>query len=90
MRPPRTDQPAPTSEPALAQDQVRCATCTAAYRPRLTGGRCPICDTAAGTPAAGQSRFVINPEDRVLAIVIGATLLNIILLGLLVALVSYR
>ena len=84
MRPPRTNEPARTA------DQLRCAKCTATYRPRLTGGRCPICDTAAGIPAAGQSRFVINPEDRVLAIVIGATLLNIILLGLLVALVSYR
>lgn len=90
MRPPRTDESAPTNEPALAKDQVRCAKCAAAYRPRLTGGHCPICDTAAGIPAAGQSFLVINPEDRVLAIVIGATLLNIILLGLLVALVSYR
>lgn len=68
--------------------RVACATCRAPYLPRLTDGTCPVCDTPAPAGTAGLRRaFLPDPDDRLLAIVAVATLANVLLLGLLAALV---
>jgi hypothetical protein len=67
----------------LVEGQVRCETCNAPYRPRLTAGTCPVCDTAAPAGTFRRSRFTLSPDDRLMAIVVVATLLNLLLLGLL-------
>ena len=74
----------------LEPGQVRCETCAAPYRPRLTAGTCPVCDTPAPeaeAPARGLSARFRDPDDRMIAIVLLATVLNLALLGLLTALV---
>lgn len=70
----------------LVQGQVRCETCTAPYRPRLTAGTCPVCDTPAPEGSMPRPRFAISPDDRMMLIVAVATVLNVVLLGLLAAL----
>lgn len=70
----------------LVEGQVRCATCNAPYRPRLTAGSCPVCDTAAPEDTVRRSRFAISADDRLMGIVAVATVLNVLLLGLLAAL----
>jgi hypothetical protein len=75
--------PNPTAPAAQSQDAVRCATCNAPYRPRLTAGSCPVCDTPAPEGSVRGSRFTISPDDRLMGIVVVATLLNVLLLGLL-------
>lgn len=70
----------------LVQGQVRCETCNAPYRPRLTAGTCPVCDTAAPEGSVRRSRFAVSPDDRLMGIVAIATVLNVLLLGLLAAL----
>ena len=72
----------------LVQAQVQCETCTAPYRPRLTDGSCPVCDTAAPEGSVRPSRFTLSADDRLLAIVVVATVLNVLLLGLLAALAT--
>ena len=83
-----TETPELAREP-LADDQVRCATCGAPYRPRLTAGTCPVCDTPApdGTGASRVPRWFSDPDDRMIAIVVAATVLNVALLALLAVLV---
>ena len=73
----------------LDSDQVRCATCSAPYRPRLTAGTCPVCDTPApdGLGASRLPRWFSDPDDRMIAIVAVATVLNVALLALLALLV---
>jgi hypothetical protein len=73
----------------LDSDQVRCATCAAPYRPRLTAGTCPVCDTPApdGMGASRLPRWFTDPDDRMIAIVAVATVLNVALLALLALLV---
>jgi hypothetical protein len=70
------------------EGQVRCETCNAPYRPRLTGGSCPVCDAPAPEGSVRPRRFVLSPDDRLMAIVVVATVLNVLLLGLLAALVA--
>ena len=67
----------------------RCTTCSVPYRPHLTGGSCPVCDTPApdGIGAPRLSRWFTDPDDRMVAIVVVATVLNVGLLALLAALV---
>ncbi|GAC1445668.1 MAG: hypothetical protein NVSMB55_27900 [Mycobacteriales bacterium] len=74
-------------------DRIDCPTCSAPYRPQLTAGTCPVCDSP---PPAGSShrprwfdasRF--SPDDRLLAIVVVGTVLNVLLLGLLAALATH-
>lgn len=61
---------------------VTCRTCTAPYRPWLTGWTCPVCDTPA--PGAEEHRGRgLTDDDRLLAIVAFATIANVVLLGLL-------
>ena len=76
--------------PPLEQGQVRCETCSAPYRPRLTAGTCPVCDTPApdGTGARTLPSWLSDPDDRLMGIVIAATILNVVLLGLLAALIA--
>ena len=73
----------------LDADQVRCSTCAAPYRPRLTAGTCPVCDTPApdGVGASRLPRWLSDPDDRMIAIVMVATVLNVALLALLAVLV---
>jgi hypothetical protein len=69
---------------------VRCETCAARYRPRLTAGTCPVCDTPAPQDEAPARRLAgrfRDPDDRMIAIVLFATVLNVLLLGLLTTLV---
>jgi hypothetical protein len=73
----------------LVEGQVRCETCTAPYRPRLTAGTCPVCDAAAPEGSFRRSRLSLSPDDRLMAIVVMATLLNLLLLGLLAVLVAH-
>jgi hypothetical protein len=71
---------------ALVEGQIRCERCLAPYRPRLTDGTCPVCDTPPPAATVGSRRFTISPDDRLMAIVAVATVLNVLLLGLLAAL----
>jgi hypothetical protein len=73
----------------LEEGQVRCETCAAPYRPRLTAGTCPVCDTPApeGVGSSRLPRWFTDPDDRMIAIVVVATVLNVALLALLAALV---
>ena len=84
-----TPQPTELARPPLAADQVRCPTCAAPYRPRLTAGTCPVCDTPApdGAGASRLPRWFSDPDDRMIAIVLVATVLNVALLALLAVLV---
>ena len=77
------------SRAPLEADQVRCPTCAAPYRPRLTAGTCPVCDTPApdGIGASQLPRWFSDPDDRMIAIVVVATVLNVALLVLLAVLV---
>jgi hypothetical protein len=68
------------------EGQVRCGTCNAPYRPRLTGWACPVCDAAPPDGAAHRPWLALSPDDRLMAIVFVGTLLNVLLLGLLAAL----
>ena len=72
----------------LVEGQVRCETCNAPYRPRLTGGTCPVCDAAAPEGSVRRSRLNLSPDDRLMAIVVTATVLNVLLLALLATLVA--
>ena len=70
----------------VAPGQVQCGTCGAPYRPKLTGWTCPVCDAAPPEGAVSPSRFLLSPDDRLMGIVLVATVLNVALLGLLAAL----
>jgi hypothetical protein len=70
----------------LAEGRVRCGTCFAPYRPRLTGWTCPVCDAAPPAGVVRPRRVLLSPDDRLMGIVFVATLLNVLLLGLLAAL----
>ncbi|MEO6203800.1 MAG: hypothetical protein ABIO67_00215 [Mycobacteriales bacterium] len=65
--------------------RIACVTCAAPYLPSLTGWACPVCDTEAPS-AAGRRRLRLSPDDRLLGIVIVASILNVLLLGILAAL----
>ena len=63
-------------------ERVVCVRCTAPYLASLTRYRCPVCDT----PTPGHSprlRGWEDPDDRLLAIVVLATIANVILLAVL-------
>jgi hypothetical protein len=72
-------------------EKVECGTCGAPYRPHLTRWTCPVCDAPPpdGAPAR-VLRAWDDPEDRFLAMVLLGTLLNVVLLGLLAAIVLSR
>lgn len=63
-------------------DRVVCVRCTAPYLPSLTKHRCPVCDSPApGTLPHGRAWQ--HPDDRMLAIVVLATMANALLLAVL-------
>jgi hypothetical protein len=67
--------------------RVVCPSCSAGYRPDLTGWTCPVCDAA--PPVGGPTRVVRlwdDSETRLTAIVLLGTLLNVLLLAALAAL----
>lgn len=72
----------------LVEGQVRCETCNAPYRPRLTGETCPVCDAPAPEGSVRRRRITLSPDDRLMAIVVIATVLNVLLLILLAVLVA--
>lgn len=67
--------------------RITCATCAAPYDPRLVAWACPVCDT--GAPGA-VARTRVGDDDRLTAIVLAGTLLNIVLLAALAAIVLSR
>jgi hypothetical protein len=66
-----------------AVEPVSCPTCRAPYRPHLTGWACPVCDTAAPGAESRRSRRLADADDRLLGIVMVATIANVLLLGAL-------
>lgn len=66
-----------------AQEQrTTCVRCTAPYLAPLTRWRCPVCDTP--TPGhAPRPRAWDDPDDRLLFVVVLATLANVALLAAL-------
>lgn len=60
---------------------VTCVNCTAPYRPPLTGWACPVCDTAAPGADRRRARRLADTDDRLLAIVLVATIANVLLLA---------
>ena len=62
---------------------VTCPTCRAPYRPSLTGWACPVCDTAAPGADRRVLRRFDDADDRLLAIVLVATIANVLLLAVL-------
>ena len=67
---------------------VSCVTCTAPYRPGLTGWACPVCDTAAPGAGSRRRRRLDDADDRLLALVLLATIANVVLLGVLTVIVG--
>ena len=68
-------------------EPLTCTTCRAPYRPQLTGWACPVCDTTAPGAETRRSRRLADADDRLLGIVLLATIANVVLLGVLAALV---
>ena len=62
---------------------LTCSTCRAPYRPSLTGWACPVCDTPAPGAESRRSRRLADADDRLLGIVLLATIANVVLLGVL-------
>ncbi len=69
--------------PVAKTARVDCGVCHVAYAPRLTGWACPVCDTAAPGAQTRRSRLVDSADDRLLAIVLVATIANVLLLAVL-------
>ena len=63
-------------------ERTVCVRCTAPYLASLTRYRCPVCDTPAPGPSP-RLRGWEDPDDRLLAIVVLATIANVILLAVL-------
>ncbi len=62
---------------------LACSTCRAPYRPSLTGWACPVCDTPAPGAERRRGRRLADADDRLLGIVLLATLANVVLLAVL-------
>lgn len=63
-------------------ERITCPTCTAPYAPSLTRHRCPVCNRPASEEVVA-TRGWDDPDDRMMAIVIAATLANVLLLAVL-------
>ena len=61
-------------------DRHVCMRCTAAFRPALTDGDCPVCG-AVGNPAHHRDR---DGDDRSIALAVAAMALNLLVFGLVV------
>ena len=67
--------------------RITCERCSAPYDPKLVDWACPVCDTAA--PGVNR-RIGLGDDDKLTAIVLAGTLLNIALLAALAAIVLSR
>lgn len=67
--------------------RITCERCFAPYDPKLVAWACPVCDTAA---PGGSGRVALGDDDKLTAIVLVGTLLNIVLLAALAAIVLSR
>lgn len=67
--------------------RIVCVTCEAPYAPALVDWACPVCDTP--TPDAPRRRR-LRDDDKLTAIVLAGTLLNVVLLAVLAAIVLSR
>lgn len=65
-------------------EPVDCPRCLVTYRPGLTAGTCPVCDTEPG----GEPGSVRAPRDLLMPIVAVATAVNVVLLLGLAVLVA--
>ena len=63
-------------------ERISCPKCPAPYAPRLTKNRCPVCSTPASDEVVSL-RSWDDPDDRLMAIVIAATMANVLLLAIL-------
>jgi hypothetical protein len=63
---------------------VDCPRCGVTYRPALTGGTCPVCDTAPG----GEHGAPAAQRDLLMPIVVVATVVNVVLLAVLAVAVA--
>ncbi len=68
---------------ATTTEPLVCLTCRAPYRPALTGWACPVCDTPAPGAERRRSRRLADADDRLLGIVLLATIANVVLLAVL-------
>ena len=68
-------------------DQVTCPTCFVPYRAALTAWACPVCDTPAPGAEGRRARVIDSPDDRLLALVLVATIANVLLFAGLTLLV---
>jgi hypothetical protein len=69
---------------------VQCQHCRVHFRPRLTRWACPVCDVdVPGGPAAGNQLAWHDPGTRVVAIVITATVVNLLLLAILTIIATH-
>ena len=68
-------------------ERVTCPRCSAPYAGALVHWRCPVCDTPAPDRPTLGLRAWEDPDDRMLAIVVAATLANVLLLAVLTVLV---
>lgn len=68
----------------VSPPRVTCLVCGVGYAPRLTAGTCPVCDAPPpdGVRVPGPRRWS-DPDDRLLAVVVAATVANVLLLALL-------
>ncbi len=62
-----------------ADEHLVCHRCSAAFRPALTHGDCPVCG-AVGDPAHHRG----DDEDRSIALAVAAMALNLLVFGLVV------
>lgn len=58
---------------------VDCTRCGVTYRPALTGGSCPVCDSRPG----GEHGTPTPQRDLLMPIVLVATAVNVLLLAVL-------
>ena len=61
-------------------ERLVCTRCTAAFRPRLTHGDCPVCG-AVGDPGWHRAG---DDDDRPITLAVAAMALNLLVFGLVV------
>lgn len=87
---PSTIWPA-TRREAPPLERVICDRCATPYAPSLTRHACPLCGRAAPGARDGGVTLLIarlsDPDDRVVGLVVAATLLNLLLLAALAVVV---
>ena len=89
---PSDDSVAPSDERlVLVRDDGRliCPRCRAAYLPPLTRGACPVCRTEA-PGGAPRPLWSVRDDDRLLLLVGIATIANLLVLGILAAVVLHH